>query len=317
MLLVALLCSCTSNQKELKGIWSEGTVEDSIRLKATKPMNGEVANLSKLNLSSWDARICMTDDELTLYFHSDRPGGKGSYDIFMSKRASIKDEWEEPENIGSPINTQYDDFGVFVSADNLTLYFCSNRPDGYGLYDIWYSTRANGSGKWDEPKNMGPEINSTYNEIGPSLSPDGLDFYFSDYVSYLPRPEGFGQADIWVSARRNAESGWSTAKNIGPAVNSRWNDYGLTLSRDGLLLFFTSNRGDQQWNEDIWFTSRASLSSEWATPKRFNEIINQDSNDKAGWISKDKTVFYYGSDRPDGKGSVDLWKIVFEKPLEY
>jgi hypothetical protein len=317
VLLVALLCSCTSSQKELKGIWSEGIVEDGIRLKATKPIDGAVTNLSELNLSSWDARICMTDDELTLYFHSDRPGGKGNYDIFMSKRATLRDAWEEPQNIGSPINTQYDDFGVFISPDGLTLLFCSNRPGGFGLYDIWYSTRANGSEKWDEPKNMGLGINSKYNEIGPSLSPDGLELYFSDYVSFLPRPEGTGQADIWVSTRESAESDWSKAKNIGPAVNSKWNDYGLTLSRDGLFMFFTSNRGDQQWNEDIWFTGRESLSSEWKPPKRFDELINQDSNDKAGWISKDKAAFYFGSDRADGKGSVDLWKIVFEKPLEY
>jgi len=320
---IVLLCfclffySCTSNKQELKGIWSEEFETNSKNRDDTKIITGEASNLSELNLESWDARICLAYDELTLYFHSDRSGGKGNYDIWVSTRKSTTDEWEEPTNVGSPINTQYEDFGVFISQDNLVLYFCSDRPGGYGLYDIWYSTRKNVSENWSEPINLGSVINSEYNEIGPSLSPNGLEFYFSDYRTFIPRPGGFGQADIWVSTRESIESSWREPKNIGSKVNSKWEDYGLTLSRDGLFLFFTSKRGDNQWNEDIWFSSRDSLLSEWKSPKRFNQTINSDSNDKAGWISKDRKVFYYSSDRNNGKGSIDLWRIVLDKPLEY
>ncbi len=309
--------SCTSNKQELKGIWAEEPEPNSISQDVTKDVSGVVSKLSKLNSESWDARICLSYDELTLYFHSNRPDGKGNYDIWVSTRKSTTDEWEEPRNIGAPINTQYEDFGVFISQDNLTLYFCSDRPGGYGLYDIWYSTRTNITEKWNDPINLGSKINSEYNEIGPSVSPDGLEFYFSDYRSFIPRPGGYGQADIWVSTRESIDSSWREPKNIGSKVNSKWEDYGLILSRDGLFLFFTSKRGDYQGNEDIWFSSRDSLLSEWKTPKKFNQIINGDSNDKAGWLSKDRKEFYYSSDCIGGKGSVDLWRIVLNSPLKY
>ena len=308
--------SCTSNKQELKGIWSEETEANSISQDDTQDVSGVVSNMSKLNLESWDARICLAYDELTLYFHSDRPDGEGNYDIWVSTRKSTTDEWEEPRNIGAPINTQYEDFGVFISQDNLVLYFCSDRPGGYGLYDIWYSTRKNVSENWNDPINLGSKINSEYNEIGPSVSPDGLEFYFSDYRSFVPRPGGCGQADIWVSTRERIESSWREPKNIGSKVNSKWDDYGLTLSRDGLFLFFTSKRGDYQWNENIWFSSRDSILSEWKSAKKFNQVINSDSNDKAGWISKDRKELYFGSDRSGGKGSIDLWRIVLDRPLE-
>ena len=100
--------------------------------------------------------------------------------MWVSRRTSIDEDWGPPENPGPTVNSEKDDSMASISADGLTLYFSSDRPWGYGNFDIYKATRATPQDPWDEPANLGPVVNSPYLEACPSLSPDGLVLFFTD-----------------------------------------------------------------------------------------------------------------------------------------
>jgi Tol biopolymer transport system component len=281
------------------------------------PAFGTAINLGAVNSGSWDNKPCATGEELALYFHSNRPGGRGAYDVWMSTRKTVHDPWEEPGNVGSPVNSEYEDFAVCVTPDNLNLYFSSDRPGGFGEYDIWLSTRRSVNENWNEPVNLGPMINSEYCEMGPAISPDGLELYFSDYSYSAPRPGTFGQEDIWVATRANAAARWEKAENIGPEINSGWLDFNPSLSRDGRLLFFVSQRDDNPGNKDIWYSCRDSSTKEWKKPRNLGASVNSTANDIGAWLSKDEKTLWFGSNRPGGAGLFDLWMVSVDGKLHY
>ena len=98
----------------------------------------EPTNLGPLvNTSSLDARPCLAPDGLILFFDSKRPGGYGICDLYMTKRASFSDPWEQAVNLGSFVNGPGYDEAAFISGDGSTLYFDSDGAGGYGLQDIW------------------------------------------------------------------------------------------------------------------------------------------------------------------------------------
>jgi hypothetical protein len=75
-----------------------------------------------------------------LFFDSDRPGGYGRGDLYMTRRSNVLDSWSEPVNLGPPVNSAAHDINAQVSMDGSTLYFCSDRPGGYGQYDLWQAS---------------------------------------------------------------------------------------------------------------------------------------------------------------------------------
>ncbi len=161
---------------------------------------------------------CLSPDGLELYFSDEdlgdlgcrqrqRPGGFGKADIWVSRRASKDAPWGEPENLGSTINTPEDEDAPSLSADGLSMYFMSSlRPDGYGTYDLYVSTRASTNDPWGPPQNLGPPINTSRAETTPILSPDGLSLFFTEF---------FEEA-VYVSRRSNLSDPWSTPTLFDP-----------------------------------------------------------------------------------------------------
>ena len=111
----------------------------------------------------------------TLYFGSDRAGGKGRTDIYRSRLVNGK--YTEPENLGDSINTQYDEFEPYISPDQKYLIFMAQRPDGHGGSDLYISYQRDGS--WTKAANLGDKINSSGSEYSPLVSPDGKYFFWS------------------------------------------------------------------------------------------------------------------------------------------
>ena len=138
----------------------------------------------KVNGSSYDDGVWVSSDGLELYFHSNRAGGVGSHDIWVSKRTTIQEPWSQPENLGAIINSSARDAYPCLSADGLILFFSGldllppYRPGGYGGSDIWMSTRPTVQDDWEIPVNLGSIINSPSHEEGPRLSFDGTTLYF-------------------------------------------------------------------------------------------------------------------------------------------
>jgi len=131
---------------------------------------------------------CIVESPPILYFTSTQ---SGNYDVYQSMY--VGSSWQMPVSVGSSINTQFDETGVFVVPNGTHMYFSSNRPGGYGGYDLYEASYTLGS--WGNVQNMGPVINTSYDEISPCLSLDGAELYFSSN-----RPGGFGLNDIWVSS---------------------------------------------------------------------------------------------------------------------
>ena len=186
-----------------------------------------------VNSSSSEYTASITGDGLELYFGSDRPGGHGNVDTYVTRRATRTSPWGPATNLGAPVNSKDRDFGVWVSSDGLELYFTSNRPGGLGSFDVYVSKRATPQDTWGDPVNLGAAVNSPFNEQAPCLSPDGLLLVFLG-----TRPGGFGGVDLWMTRRVNHSAPWEPVVNLGPMINGPSNEYMPCLAPDGSTLYF-------------------------------------------------------------------------------
>jgi len=187
---------------------------------------------------------CLSVDGLELYFGGyNRPGGYGSFDIWVTRRTTKDDPWGEPLNLGPTVNRSSYDEGQWVLSDGLELYFHSDRPGGFGSFDIWVTNRATKNDPWTEPINLGAIVNSSARDAYPYLSADGLLLFFSGLDYRAPyRPGGFGGSDMWMTTRATVSDPWDTPVNLGPIINSPYHEEGPRLSSDGSTLYFYSNR---------------------------------------------------------------------------
>jgi len=153
------------------------------------------------------------------------------------------------------------------------------------------------------PTNPGPPFNTTHLDATPCISADGLSLFFDS-----TRPGGSGGEDLYVSTRATIEEKWGPAINLGPKVNSKANDWGPSISTDGLELFFHADgeRGGVG-GYDIWVTTRSATNEEWGEPMNLGPTINSMVNDGAPCISADGLSLYFASMRSGGVGACDLW----------
>jgi hypothetical protein len=207
-----------------------------------------------VNSPQEDSCSSISPDGLSLYFCSDRPGGHGEYDIYVTTRPTKGDPWNPPMNLGPTINCSATDGVPWISPDGLELYFQSYRQGGYGGSDIFLARRATTQDPWGSPVNLGPVVNSAYDEHFPSLSPDGLLLLFSDHPwEGTPRPGGYGSSDIWMAKRESPSASWQAPVNLGPIVNGAQRDALPRISLDGSTLYFRSDRvgGFDSWQASI------------------------------------------------------------------
>lgn len=176
---------------------------------------------------------CISPDGMYLFFTGcNRPEGNGRCDIYLSKREGKG--WSAPFNLGAPINTPGWESQPSLSADGHTLYFVSTRPGGLGGYDIWKSELKAG-GSWSNPVNLGPSVNTPYDEHSPFIHHDDITLYFAS--NGWP---GLGNRDLFIS-KKDASGNFSKPRNLGFPINTSGEESGLTVSSDGRTAFFASN----------------------------------------------------------------------------
>jgi hypothetical protein len=216
---------------------------------------GEPVNLGPtVNSSDPEWAPSISADGLSLYFNSPRPGGYGGSwgDIWVTTRATKDDAWASPVNLGSTVNSSYQDITPGISADELELFFTSNRPGGLGNQDMWVSRRGTKDDPWDTSVNLGPIVNSSANEHDASISADGRMLFSGDYQTGPFRTGGYGAGDMWIMTRATVSDPWSIPVNLGPTINSSAFDGHPVVSADGSTIFFMSDRPGGLGDHDLW-----------------------------------------------------------------
>lgn len=185
----------------------------------------------------------LSPDASQLFIMSNRPGGKGGGDIWVSDR--VDGEWTTPRNLEGPWNTPYQDHCIYFWGEDWEFaYWTSTRPDGLGGNDIWMSERVDGV--WQPARNLGPSVNSAGHEHHSLPSEDGRSLYIT-----ANREDSLGQQDIYVTTRDEAGN-WSSLTNLGPAVNSAAHDRCPAFSPDFEYFFFDSEREGGVGDKDLW-----------------------------------------------------------------
>jgi len=151
----------------------------------------------------WDSQPSIASDGLTLYFASDRPGGYGGIDLYVTKRDPKTNTWSAPQNLGPKINTAGDEKTPFIHSDSETLYFSSgpNKKNGgghfgFGGYDIFF-VRKDEKGEWTEPENIGAPINADTDDAGFFVSGDTKTGYFFSFDEGRVKGKGVGRWDLF------------------------------------------------------------------------------------------------------------------------
>ena len=269
---------------------------------------GATADLNTVALEGCPA---LSRDGRSLYFASNRAGGLGGLDIWVAQRERVGDAWDAPVNAGAAINTAADEFCPSPLRNGHGFLFVSTRAGGCGGADI-YATRDHPTRGWAEPQNLGCAVNSAADEASPSLVPsdDGTVLYFSSTrpggVTAEPPTATAGDSDIYVSGQ--ATDGSFAAPALAPGLNTRSNESRPNVRRDGLEIFFDSNRAGTFGSADIWSAARASTADSWDLPQNLGPQVNSAAPDTRPFLSWDATTLYFGSARAGSEGgSSDIY----------
>ncbi len=191
---------------------------------------------------------------------------------------------------------------VCFSADGLEMYSESTRGGGQGNYDLWVYKRVSVEDDWGPPENPGPNVNSVRWEANASMTADGLELYFSSGRS--------GGGDLYVARRATRDSLWDAATNLGPNVNSSYTDTGVSVSSDGLELYFISIRPGGYGGGDIYVSKRATRSDPWGPAANLGPAVNTPADEVVSCLSPDGLLLLFQDGtalRSGGYGGGDLW----------
>jgi hypothetical protein len=260
-----------------------------------------------INTPASERNPSLSPDELSLYFASDRAGGQGLTDLYVSRRASSSSPWGTPVNLGPVINTTGEEGGASISSDGHLLYFFV-RPAAGGGSDIFVAHRNNVHDDlaWEAPVNLGPYVNTDVDESGSkyvaAMKGRPAALYFNT------RPGGAtGPFDIYFAPLGPNGLPLAPATPIAELNTVDASDFSPEVSSDGLTLVLTSNRAGTFGNNDLWVATRARLREAWSTPETLGAPVNNASNDRQASLSSDRRTLIFASNRTGGRGSDDLW----------
>lgn len=217
---------------------------------------GSAVNLN-INSPESDGGAAFSPDGHLLFFSSNRDGGHGGDDIWISYRDDINDDqgWQTPVNLGSGVNTNDHETGPFyvpaLNAEGANLYFV--RGGGTTNSDI-YKAVVTFEGETLGDAVPVDELNSTANEGDPAISHDGKEIFFHSTRT----SGGLGAADIWVATRQSPNDVWSAPVNLGSSINTPGGDLTPGLSYDGRTLVWSAAAAARQslGRQDIWMATR-------------------------------------------------------------
>jgi hypothetical protein len=258
-----------------------------------------------VNSASTEFGPALSKNGLSLYFTSNRPGGFGGLDIWVSERQKKDDAWGTPVNLGASINTVANDFVPAFSRDGHWMFFASTRTGGYGMADVWASWRPHTHDDfgWEAPINLGPNVNTAFNDNGVGyFENDGgaPQLFFGSN-----RPGGLGGTDLYMSSLQ-PDGSWGVATLI-PELNSTADDNRPNIRHDGLEIFFYSARAEGEGGVDLWTATRATVDAAWSTPINLGAPVNSSGTELHPYLAAKAETLFFSSDRVGGVGGLDLY----------
>ena len=302
---MAAACGSVSNSTDgsvqmdarpIDGAAPDGAIDapPTARCDPSRPFDTPVA-LSTLNTPQNDHIPFLSNDELTVYFASERPGGSGGFDIYVATRSSPTAAFNPPALLNG-VNSADTESRPVLTADGLALYAEVKR--GMNPYHIERATRSSTNASFGALSPVG-ELNSTSNDVAPSVLPDHSAIYF---VS------GRAGNEIY-RAERTGNAFEPPALVSGTSIQSPDTEDYPAVSADELTLYFATNRPGGAGGTDIWVATRPSVVQGFSAPEPLAEI-NTTGEEWPGWISPDGCAFYFAR---TGSAGQDIY--VAHRPL--
>lgn len=278
------------------------------------PVKMEVTLLSdSINSIYPDYSPVVTADESQIFFTSRRPTSPnapkdftGQYfeNIYMAN--NVNGQWQHAYNIGAPVNNPGQHSAtISISPDGQNIFI---YRDDNGDGNI-YITHLNGT-QWSVPEKLNENIDSKYWEPSASISADGQTLYFTSN-----RPGGFGGRDIYMS-RQLPNGQWGKAQNLGPKINTEFEEDAPFISPSGKTLYFSSTGHNTMGGFDIFYCEQDS-NGQWGAPVNMGYPVNTPGDDIFFVPTADGKGAYYSSFKENGVGEKDIYRINFpEKKQE-
>jgi hypothetical protein len=282
-----------------------------------------------VNSAGNEQHSAISKDGLSFYFASDRPGGCGGFDIWVSQRASVDSPWEQPFNLGCTINSSANDLGPNLATNGHLFFFHSFRAnDNCGGGDIFYTHRKNRRDDlgWEAPVNLNhagrdPKaslicgsigdlnfVNTPNTDGGPNLLQDEVTGATVLYFTRSDQPTMLGDFDIYLSTL-GVDGIWGIVTRDNELSTTPYRDTRTAIRRrDGVEMILSSERpgGLGSTSRDLWVSTRASTLDPWSIPVLLPNV-NTTALEGAPALSWDGTELYFISARAGGFGGNDFY----------
>jgi hypothetical protein len=252
---------------------------------------------NEVNTASLDGCPIQSPDGLSLYMASNRSGGQGGIDIWVAHRPSTDVGFGAPVNL-TPVNSGADDFCP-TPVRGKGLFFVSRRPGGCAANSAdMYFARLNPAHGWTTPAHLGCTVNSAGDEMSPAYVEEN-----GSAVLYFSSNRG-GNHDIYRSVRQ-ADDSFAVPTAVAE-LNTAANEFRPNVAKNGREIFFDSDRAGGLGATDIYAATRASVGDDWSEPENL-VTINSAAGESRASLSWDGRTLLFGSGRPGGEGSSDIY----------
>lgn len=227
-------------------------------------------------------------------------------DLKFAIEALLKPVAFNPVPLGDAVNTESFEYWPALSIDEKTIFFTVLGPPNPELpqgklkmqEDFYFATKD--SEHWTDRTYLGPPVNTNTNEGAQSVTADGKTMYYTA----CDRSDGYGRCDIYSSSV-DEEGRWSKPLNLGEPVNSWYSDKHPSISADGRILYFTSDRPGGKGDYDLWVSVNSGGS--WSKPVNLGDSINTPGTEQSPFIHPDQRSLYFSSDGWPGMGNGDIF----------
>lgn len=200
--------------------------------------------IDNLNTDRNDGAVALSADGQTLFLYRNRTDSSGN--IYYSRL--VGNQWSTPAALPGDINSEYWEGSACLAFNENMIIFSSERPGGFGGRDLWRSVKLP-NGKWSLPVNLGPNVNTPYDEDSPFLFYDGITLYFSSNS-----PNSMGGYDVFYSTLQQ-DSTWSPPINLGTKINTPFDDKFYVINASGSHGYYSSMRKNGVGQQDIYLVT--------------------------------------------------------------